>query len=102
MQVNGEFNSIEKSRVINKDSRIHYSIFYVTPTIRLFEDSCPSLLETRSIGDLPVRGRGLLGPVKLSSSSALESSAWGPPGTPAHHNDIVSEPGASLMRIVSS
>ena len=24
----------EKSRVINKDSRIHYSIFYMTPTIR--------------------------------------------------------------------
>jgi hypothetical protein len=34
MQVNVAFNSIEESRVINNDSHIHYSIFYVTPTIR--------------------------------------------------------------------
>ena len=34
MQVNGAFNSIEKSNVINNDSLIHYSIFNVTQTIR--------------------------------------------------------------------
>ena len=43
MQVNGAYNRIEMSRVINNDHHIHYSIFYVTPTIRLFDDRCPSL-----------------------------------------------------------
>ena len=33
-QVNEVFNSFEKSCVINNDSHIHYSIFYVTLTIR--------------------------------------------------------------------
>ena len=41
--MNGAFISIEKSRVINNDRHIHYSIFYVTPTIRLFDDRSPSL-----------------------------------------------------------
>ena len=44
MQVNGALNSIEKSRLMNNDSYINYSIFYVTLTIRLFDDRCPSML----------------------------------------------------------